>query len=66
MPHHYTAVIYASDGEKITNSADQLDILNQWVSQQIETSFDEVHGEMIDNTNGQIVKYFHYDPPDVS
>lgn len=66
MSHRYTAFIYSADGEKITNSADQLDILNQWISQQLETSFDEVRGEIIDNTSGQIVKYFHYDPPTIS
>lgn len=64
MKHKYVAKIYFNDGQIIENSGgDNLEELIAWMSDQAESAFSDLKGEIFDNHTHNIVKCMNYSPP---
>jgi hypothetical protein len=64
MTYRYTAKVYFEDGEIIENKGDNLEQLTEWLSDQVESSFGEIKGEIYDHHENHLVKTIEYSPPD--
>lgn len=64
MTYRYIVKVYFEDGEIIENSGDDLEYLTEWLSDQVESSFGEIKGEIYDNHTNHLVKTIEYSPPD--
>lgn len=64
MKHRYTAKIYLENGEILINSGDNVEELTAWINAEVESNFDEVKGEVIDNNTETVVKSIQYSSPE--
>ena len=64
MAFHYTARIYFDKGELEHESGNNLDELYNWMLMKAQGKFGNLHGEIIDNKTGKVVKSFRKAPPD--
>jgi hypothetical protein len=64
MKFHYTAKFYIDKQEIAHESGDDLDQLYDWMIIKAQGQFGDLHGEVIDNKTGKVVKAFRKSPPD--
>lgn len=64
MSFRYIAKIYVDDSEVEHESGDNIDELYNWMLMKTQGKFGNLHGEIIDNKTGKIVKSFRKAPPD--
>lgn len=64
MKHRYTAKLYLNDEEFIENFGDDLDQLYIWMSEQAESAFSTIKGEILDNKKNAIIRKFEFIPPE--
>lgn len=64
MACRYTARIYIDTTEVEKESGDNLDELYNWMLVKAQGKFGNLHGEVVDNKTGDVVKSFRKAPPD--
>ena len=64
MTHKFTAKLYLDKDDIAENVGDDVDRLYTWMLAQADEKFGDVHGEVINNATGEVVRKFRKVPPD--
>lgn len=64
MALRYTATVFFDEGEVTHESGNDIDELHNWMLSKAQGKFGNLHGEIVDNKTGKVVKSFRKSPPD--
>lgn len=62
MNEQFTAIVYCKEEQIAIQTGNDIDQLYTWMLAQVGSSFDDVHGELIDNDTHKTIRTFCKSP----